>query len=246
MSMTDGAASLAGKAAQSRARVAGALWLAVIVTGIFAEAMVRGSLFVRNDGAATSAHILQHQGLLRLGVLSDITATACYLAVVALAYGLLKPAGRALSTVAAGFGVAGSAISGLNMLAFFAPLVILTNADHLGGFTPQQLQSLVLLQVKLYGFGTNISLIFFSGIYLILIGILVFRSRFLPALLGVLLAIAGACYLVGTICGFLDPVLSRALGVFIYLPGGVAELAIALWLIAKGVNPKIWAAPAAR
>jgi hypothetical protein len=171
---------------------------------------------------------------------SDITATACYLAVVAILFDLLRPAGRALSSVAAAFGVVGSAISGLNMLAFFAPLIILSNADHLVGFTVQQLQSLVLLQVKLYGYGTNISLIFFSGVYLILVGLLVIRSRFLPAAVGVLLTVAGACYLAGSVSSFLDPYLSRALGVFIYLPGGVAELAMTLWLLIRGVNPRLW------
>ena len=172
--------------------------------------------------------------------MSDITATTCYLAVVAILFNLLTPAGRALSSVADAFGVAGSAISGLNMLASFAPLIILSNADHLIGFTVQQLQSLVLLQVKLYGFGTNISLIFFSGVYLMLVGLLVIRSRFLPAAVGVLLAIAGACYLAGAVSSFLNPDLSRALGACIYLPGGVAELAMALWLIIRGVNPRLW------
>lgn len=238
-------ASLGGDAARVRARIAGVLWLVVIVTGIFSEMFVRSSLLVRNDGAATSAHILQHQALFRLGVVSDITATACYLAVVAILYGLLKPAGRTVSTVAAAFGIVGSGISGLNMLASFAPLLILTNAPHLAGFTPQQLQSLVLLQVKYYGVGANLSLIFFSGVYLILVGGLIFRSRFLPAVLGVLLAFAGVCYLAGSVTSFLAPDLSRALGAFIYLPGGVAELAITLWLIIRGVNPRSWESRAA-
>jgi hypothetical protein len=236
----DGHAFREGRAAQQRARVAGALWLVVIVAGIFSEMFVRGNLLVRNDGAATSANIFQHQTLFRLGVVSDITATACYLAVVAILFDLLKPAGRALSSVAAAFGVAGSAISGLNMLSSFAPLIILSNAEHLVGFTPQQLQSVVLLQVKLYGFGANISLIFFSGVYLILIGLLVVRSRFLPAAAGVLLMIAGVCYLAGSVSSFLDPNLSRVMGVFIYLPGGIAELTITLWLIIRGVNPRLW------
>ena len=131
------------------------------------------------------------------------------------------------------------------MLTSFAPLVILTNAEHLAGFTPQQLQSLVLLLVKLYGFGANISLIFFSGIYLMLVGALVFTSRFLPAVLGALLAIAGVCYLVGGVSSFLDPALARAFGDLIYLPGGVGEGSITLWLIIRGLNPRRWEARAA-
>jgi hypothetical protein len=242
---TGGLASREGRLAQRLARVTGLLWLVVIITGIFSEMFVRANVFVRNDGAATSAHILQHLALFRLGVVSDIVATACYLAVVALLFCLLKPAGRVVSTLAAAFGVTGSAISGLNILASFAPIVILTNAEHLAGFTAQQLQSLVLLQVKLYGFGSNISLIFFSGVYLILVGLLIVRSSFLPAILGVLLGIAGACYLAGSVSSFLNPDLAKALGVFIYLPGGVAELAITLWLIVRGLNPRLWDARAA-
>ena len=245
MRTVEGPASTRGEDARLRARVAGALWLVVIVTGIFSEMFVRSNMLVRNDGAATSALILQHQSLFRLGVVSDITATACYLAVVAILHGLLKPAGRTLSTVAAAFGMAGSAIAGLNILSSFAPLVILTNAEHLAGFTLQQLQSLVLLQVKLYGFGTDISLIFFSGVYLILVGILVFRSRFLPRMLGAMLAFAGACYLAGSVSNFLDPELAHAFGSLIYLPGGIAEGSMTIWLIARGVDPRKWGTSAA-
>ena len=232
--------TVAGGSARLSARVAGALWLVVIVTGIVAEMFVRANLFVRNDGAATSAHIFAHQDLYRWGVVCDLTAAACYLAVVAVLYDLLKPVGRRLSTVAAAFGVAGSAVSALNMLAFFAPLIILTNADHLVGFTTQQLQSLVLLQVKLYSFGTNISLIFFSGVYLLMVGVLVIRSTFLPALLGALLFVAGACYLVGSVSSFIAPDLAHSLGVFIYLPGGIAEISTAIWLLVVGLNSKRW------
>jgi len=239
---SDDYSSTEGRGAQQRARLAGVLWLVVIFTGIYSEMAIRGSLLVRNDGAATSVNILQHQMLFRLGVVSDITATACYLAVVAILFDLLRPVGHTLSSVAAAFGVAGSAISGLNILNSFAPLIILSNADHLAGFAPQQLQSLVLLQVKLYGFGANLSLIFFSGVYLILIGLLVVRSKFLPTALGVLLAFSGVCYLAGSVSSFIDPNLSRTVGVFIYLPGGIAELAMTLWLIVKGVDRRLWIA----
>ncbi len=227
-------------AARLGARVAGGLWLVVIVTGIFAEIGVRSRLLVRDDAAATAINILQHQMLFRLGVVSDLTATACYLAVVAILHELLKPAGRGLSRVAAAFGVAGSAISALNILAFFAPLVILTNAAHLPGFTAQQLDGLALLDIKLYGFGAEISLVFFSGVYLILIGVLFVRSKFLPSALGALLAAAGACYLVASGSSFVAPVLTRGLGALTYLPGGIAETAVTIWLTVVGVDPRRW------
>jgi hypothetical protein len=77
------------------------------------------------------------------------------------------------------------------------------------------------------------SLIFF-GPYCLLIGYLIFRSTFLPGILGVLMAFAGLGWLI-----FLSP-LANQLSTYLKVLGFLAEMSLMLWLIVKGVNAQRW------
>ncbi|MEO8927205.1 MAG: DUF4386 domain-containing protein [Caulobacteraceae bacterium] len=188
-----------------KARIAGGLWLAVIVTGIFAELFVRSTLIVSGDAAATARRIMASQALFRLGFVADLMSGVCYLGVIFYLYELLRPVSRSLSRLAAFFGVAGSAIFALNLVNMIAPLVLLGGGHGLAAFRFDQLQALAYAFLRLHGYGYGLSLVFFSGFYLSLVGVLVFRSTFLPRILGVLLTIAGVCYLIGCFADFLAP-----------------------------------------
>ncbi len=102
----------------------------------------------------------------------------------------------------------------------------------------EQLQALVLLFLKLHAQLYTISLVLF-GSYNLLIGYLIFRSTFLPRILGVLLAISGLCYLINCFANFLSPAFAAHLLPYILVPGG-AELVLALWLLVIGVNAQRW------
>ncbi len=82
---------------RAQARIAGFLYLIVIVTGGWAQLFVRAHLIVRDDAAATAANIAAHEPLFRLGLVADLISVAAYIGVTAVLYGLLKPAGRTLS-----------------------------------------------------------------------------------------------------------------------------------------------------
>jgi hypothetical protein len=216
-----------------RARIAGVFYLLVFLLGGFAL-FASGRLVVSGDAAATATNILAHEPLFRLGWAFNLITTACYIAVTALFYDLFKPVNRSLSLLAAFFSLVGCAIYALSSLFDLAPLVVLGGAQYLSVFKVEQLQALALMFLKLYGQGFNISLVFF-GFYCPLIGYLIFRSAFLPRILGVLMAFAGLGYLT-----FLAPPLANYLSPYILAPGIIGEGALTLWLLVMGVNEQRW------
>ncbi len=222
-----------------KARIAGLLYVIVIVAGGWAQLFVRSHLVVRNDAAVTAANILAQEPLFRLGLAADLVAAICFVGVVFILYDLLKPAGRSLSLLAAFFGMAGNAIFAINLLNHLAAAVLLDNARVLAAFKPDHLQALALVFLKLHTQGYLIVMVFF-GIYLALIGVLIFRSVFLPRILGVLLVAGGLADVAVSFAVFLSPPFADKLPSYVTLPGGVAEILLALWLFAIGVNASKW------
>jgi hypothetical protein len=218
------------------ARITGVVYLLYFLTAVFAEFLVRG-LVVSGDAAATANNILAHQPLYRLGLATALVATACYVAVTALFYDLLKPVNRGLSLLAAFFSLVGCAILAFASLFQVAPLVVLGSGRYLSVFPAEQLRSLAYLFLELYGEGVNICFVFF-GVYCVLIGYLVFRSEFLPKALGVLMVLAGMGWLT-----FLSPPLANYLLPYTLILGFLAEFALMLWLLVMGVNVARWKQP---
>lgn len=219
---------------RSRARLAGVLYLLTIVAGVFAEVFVRGALVVRDDAAATARNILAREPLYRFGLASDLVMIACYVAVTLILYDLFKRAGGRASLLAAFFSLTGIAVLAANSLNHLAPLVFLTNAQHLGAFEPTQLQALALASLRMHARGYAVAGVFF-GVYCLLIGCLVFRSGLLPRALGALMGIGGLSYLTDSFANFLSPALAARLPDVMVL-GGVAELSLCLWLMVAGVK----------
>jgi hypothetical protein len=216
------------------ARLAGAFYLLTIVAGVFAEVLARGRLIVRDDAAATAANILAHEPLYRFGLAADLIMLVCYIAVTLLFYELFKPVGKSLSLLAAFFSLVGIAVLAVNSLNHLAPLVFLGSAHDPRGFETNQSQALALMSLRMHARGYAISGVFF-GIYMFLIGYLVFRSGFLPRILGVLMAIGGLSNLTNSFAIFLLPTLVARLPDIVML-AGIAELLLGLWLMVKGVN----------
>ncbi len=161
------------------ARMAGALYLITIITGVFAEVFVRGTLVMRDDTAATATNILAHESLYRLGLVADLVMLACYIGVTLLFYGLFKPVGRSLSLLAALFSMVGIVVLAANSLNHIAPVIILGNAHYLSTFGTTQLQALALFSLRMHALGYDIADVFF-GMCCVLIGYLAFKSAFCP------------------------------------------------------------------
>ena len=119
-----------------------------------------------------------------------------------------------------------------------APIVILGGAHSATALVAGQSKELALAFLNVHAQGSNIVMIAF-GFHVILIGYLIFRSTFLPRILGVLLAISGLCYLINCFATFLSPAFASHLVPYILVPGG-AELLLALWFVVIGVNVQRW------
>lgn len=218
-----------------QARMAGVI--AWITTTAGFAAIVRGRLVVPGDAAATAHNIVTHELLFRLAFVGDIVSIL-YIAYTLLLYNLFKPVNKSLSLLATCFSLVGCAIGIFNSLFHIGALVILENAQTLSWFKVEQLQELALLLLMLHAQAYNIGMVLF-GSYNLLIGLLIFRSTFLPRILGVFLAISGMCYLVNCFANFLSPSFAAHLLPYILLPG-VAELILAFWLVVKGVDAQRW------
>src|SRR5256884_6020193 len=139
-----------------KARITGAFYLLAMLTGIFAQGFVSGSLVVDGDAAATATNILTHRGFFQLGFTVYLIEMACQIAITALFYELLKPVSRSVSLFAAFLGLAGCVIKTVSRLFYIAPLLVLGGAHYLNVFNVEQLQALALLFLKVNDQGAGI------------------------------------------------------------------------------------------
>jgi hypothetical protein len=193
-----------------------------------------GRVRISNDAAATAAAILAHPSQVYAAFAAGLLVVACYLPVPVLFYKLFKPVNDTLSLTAAFFGLTGCAVQAFACLFRIAPLIVLTSGQSSSTIDQHQVQALAVLLLKLYTPAYNISLVFFAFAF-VLIGWLVFKSTFLPRLLGVLAMISGVGWL-----AFLWPPLANALWPRVILPLDLGELALVLWLLIAGVNVERW------
>jgi hypothetical protein len=223
----------AAASADPRARMIGVVYLLYFVTAIFGEFFLKG-LVVSGDAAATANNILTHERLFRLGVATGLISIVFYIAVTALFYELFKPVNRSVSLLAAFFSLVGCAVLAFGSLFQFGSLIVLGGGQYLSAFKVEQLRAMALMFLELNAQAANIYLIFF-GFYDLLIGYLIFRSAFLPRVLGVLMVIAGLGWLT-----FLSPPLANSLSPTNLVLGFLAELLLMLWLLVMGVNVQRW------
>lgn len=221
---------------QACARIGGALYLIIIAAGLFGEMFVRGQLVVPGDAAATLQNIRSSELLWRLGIAGNLFHLACAVALGLIFYVLLRPVSRDLALLALLFNLVSITVEAVSKLFLLPALFVSGGAAYLQAFTPEQLEALAYLSNRSHTYGFNISLIFF-GFECVLLGVLIFNSQYLPRLLGALMAIAGACYLVNSFTVLLAP---KAASIVMLVPAFVAELSLALWLTVKGVDVRKW------
>jgi hypothetical protein len=228
---------------QSYARIAGVLYLLIIAAGLFAEAFVRRRLVVPGDAAATASNITGHASLFRLGIAADLSTFVFAVALTMILYVLLKRVNGTAALLLLGFNLVQDAIGGLNALNAYRPLQLLGDPAYLKAFSRPQLEAMALLSLDAHSLGFGVALMFF-GCSCVALGYLAFASGFFPKALGVMMAIAGACYLTNTAALILSPRLASILFPSILVPAFIGELAFAAWLTVKGVDVARWQAMA--
>lgn len=228
-------APIAEPSPRFRARATGLFWLLTMITGTVAMA-VSTKLIAGGDAATTAANIVGNESLYRFGMAANLVATICYLAATLFVYDLLKPVNRNLSLGAAFFSLAGCALSGLGFVFYLAPLIVFENVN---GFSVEQMQTLSRVFLRLNEQAANVAFVFF-GLHCALVGRLIYRSRFLPRFVGVLMLCAGLGWMTGAFANVLAPQFARSLFPWIMLPGVVGEGSLTLWLLIAGVNVARW------
>jgi len=212
------------------ARIAGILYLLVAVLGIFNMMYGPSSLIVLGDAATTVNNIMASESLFRLGIVNDLAAQTVGILLVLFLYKLLKPVSKTQASLMVIFALVGIPIVMLNLLNQFAALLLLSGADYLTVFAADQLQALVMLFLNLDEHGFMIAHIFW-GLWLFPMGYLVFKSGYIPRILGVLLIIGGFGYLIDFVTFFFFPSFGP-IKMFTF----IGELLLPLWLLIKGVN----------
>ena len=230
---------LDAKRARVLARVGGVLYLTIIVLGFLGEAVIRGRVVVPGNATATAANLRSMEWLWRLGIAGEIVLLTCATVLALILYVLLRPVNRDLALLVVFFNLVCIAIEGVAAVSLAAALLPLANAAYVAAFTQEQLNVMAMLSVRSHSAGFGIALIFF-GVECVLLGYLIVRSGYVPRLIGVLMQIAGACYVVNSFALLLSPPLASRLFPAILIPSLIAELSLALWLLVKGVSAEKW------
>jgi hypothetical protein len=222
-------------------RVGGALYLVIIALGIFGEAFVRERIVVSGDAVRTAANLHAMESLWRLGITTEFTLLLCATALTAIFYVLLAPVSRTLALLATFFNLVSISIEAVSGLFLIQTLFPLGDAGYLKAFTAEQLAALARMSVRAHGNGFSIALLFFA-LVCVFLGILIFKSGFLPRAIGVGMMIAGVCYGTDSFLIILTPVFADRLFPAILIPSFIGELSFCLWLLTKGVNVENWRA----
>ena len=223
----------AGPSPLTRARLAGFLYLISNLFAPFTLLYLPSRFIVRGDAAATAANIMASESLFRFGIVLNLFTFIGQIFLVLALYQLLKVVNKNMASLMVIFSLAAVPIAMLNELNQLAVLQLLSGADYLKVFPAEQLQALVYLFTRLHTQGFNIAQIFW-GLWLFPMGWLVFKSGFMPRILGILLMIACFGYVIESFAAFLGYNLS------IIFFTGWGELFLLLWLLIKGVNVEQW------
>ena len=223
------------------ANFAGLLYLLIAVSGGFSIGYVPSVIMAPGDAATTAQNMLDNQGLFRLGIFGDIIVLLLEIILTVLLYRLFKPVSQRISMIAAFSRLAMSVVMGINLLNYLIPLQLLSGADYLGVFEPQQLQALSLLFLEAHQDGIYIWGLFF-GLHLFALGYLIFKSGYFPKILGLLTMIGSFGYSFESLAAFTLPnmeVVSLIINLLLVI-AVIGELSFTFWLLIKGLNVEQW------
>lgn len=223
------------------ARILGAVSLAGIVTGAFDIGYVQNHLIVAGDASATLHNIMAHETLFRAGFSAHLFEMLLNVVDEIFFFILLRRVNGIVAAVSLCCGIVGIAIESVDLLFAYLPLKLAIGGSVLGAFNAEQLHAVSNLSTQLQEAGLLLSWVFY-GIDELTGGFLIFRSGFLPRILGVLLAISGLCYFTHGFLSFLAPSLDTRLYPYILYPCAPGEILISLWLAIRGLNVAKWRA----
>ncbi len=220
------------------ARLAGLLYLILVISGIINFMYIPSQLIVWEDAAQTLENIINSELLFRLGVVSGIIAFTAFLVLPLVLYKLLHQISKSHAILMVVFALISVPISFINILNKFSVLTLIGKAEYLKVMPIEQLQTQVMLYLHYYNDGVQISEIFW-GLWLLPFGYLVYKSGFLPKIFGILLMMGCFGYLIQFFGAFLFPgFYDTMIPTIVGLPASIGEIGICLWLLIMGINEK--------
>lgn len=223
------------------ARIAGVLYLAIFLIAPFAFFVAKESLIEAGDATATAANVVESETLFRLGMAAEVAIFLIEIVLAAVIYILLVPVSRTVSLAAAFARLGEAVVQGVNLLTSILVLTLVGGAGYLATFESGQLDALTLVFLEANDFIVLVWGLFF-GLHLLLVGWLVYRSGFLPRILGVLLAIASIGYFAEGFGNILSSGAADPLAILVVVLAVPGEIAFTLWLLIKGVDEDAWRA----
>src|SRR6266568_4681080 len=216
------------------ARIAGAVYLSMVITAPFSLIYVPSKLIVRGNAAATADNILAHQTMFNLAILADLFGQVIFICLAIALYRLLSGVNKTWAGLMVAFVLVSATVGFFNTLNNIAAQILFRSADFLAVFDKPQRDALGMLFIRLHTQGIFIDEMFW-GLWLFPFGLLVFRSGFLPRFIGVWLMINCFGYVVLSITALFFPAYYEA-AFRMAQPVLFGELAIMLWLLIKGAK----------
>jgi hypothetical protein len=229
-------------AIKNSGRFTGLLYLLISIPGFFSLLYVPNKLIVHGNATATAGNIAASETLFRLGIASSLIGQILFMWVALALYDLLKGVNQRQASVMLTLIVVSIPIALLNELSSIAALLLVRGADFLTIFDKPQRDAMAMLFLKLHGQGIGIAEIFW-GLWLFPLGLLVYRSGFIPRILGVLLIAHCFYYVVTVLTSFILPQYGSIVSRWMK-PLSFGELLFMLWLLIMGAKPKPLAASA--
>ncbi|MBZ5600550.1 MAG: DUF4386 domain-containing protein [Acidobacteriia bacterium] len=217
-------------------RFAGLLYVLVSIPGVFALMYVPSKLIVHGNATATASNITASETLFRAGIACNLIGQVLFMWVTLALYDLLKGVNRRHALLMLGLFVVSVPIAMLNELNSVAALILVRGTDFLSIVDKPQRDALAMLFLNLHGRGFGIAEIFW-GLWLLPLGLLVYRSGFIPRILGVLLMVNCFSYVVTSFTSFVLPQYESIVARWM-MPLQFGELLFMLWLLIMGAKPK--------
>jgi Domain of unknown function (DUF4386) len=217
-------------------RVAGFLYLLLVLAGPIRLIYIPDKLFVHGNAAATAGNIAAHEWLFRFGIVSDLFCAVILIFLALAFYRLFKGVDQNLAVLVVILGgIMPALIDFVGVVSDSAALTLVRGADFLSVFDKPQRDALAMLFLRLRDHQNTAAEVLW-GLWLFPLAILTYKSRFLPRFLGVWLIINGFAYVILSLTGELLPQYQDKVFV-LSQPALFAEIALMLWLVIKGANP---------
>lgn len=215
------------------ARIAGLFYLLIIALGAIGQIGIRGSI-VTMDALSTYQNLVTSESLWRIGIIGDLLMQVLDIPVMVILYMLLRSVNKYLALLGVLFNLVQTAVLVANKIVLIIPTLLMGNPEYTNAFDASQIKAQVYLLTDIHDFGFGFGLVFF-GFACLTYGYLIYRSDYFPNLLGVMVAIAGLCYLINSVVLILAPQYSGDV-MLVLVFSLLGESSFALWLLIKGLK----------